>query len=105
MSTVESNKSKYGGVSESRGLLRNVSGELAATEASFLRNGSLGLIGGIGILTLFLGFMEQNVVKFRLPELTEDEIEQEAIGTCKQFAIAFLFLCKFIVDVVQKWSF
>lgn len=33
------------------GRLRNVSGDLAAAEASFERKGSLGLMGGVGILT------------------------------------------------------
>jgi hypothetical protein len=43
-------------------LLRNVSGELAATEASLERKGSLGLNGGMGILELFWVFMAQRVV-------------------------------------------
>lgn len=43
MSLGESKISRKGGVSEFRGGLRSVSGEEAATEASFERNGSLGL--------------------------------------------------------------
>lgn len=43
-------------------MLRNVSGELAATEASLERKGSLGLNGGMGILELFWVFMAQRVV-------------------------------------------
>ena len=50
MSLGESNKSKYGGVSELTGRLRSVSGEEAAMEASFDKKGSLGFIGGMGIL-------------------------------------------------------
>ena len=54
MSLGESNKSKYGGVSVLTERLRSVSGEEAATEASFERNGSLGFIGGMGILAEFV---------------------------------------------------
>ena len=57
MSFGESNKSMNGGVSEFAGRLRSVSGDFAATEASFERNGSLGFIGGNGILALALAFM------------------------------------------------
>lgn len=102
MSLGESNKSKYGGVSEFTGRLRNASGDVAATDASFERNGSLGLTGGMGILAEPFAPRAQ-LLLFKLPRLIdcsdeEDEEEHEgiayAIGTCKQEAIDFLFpLC------------
>lgn len=54
MSLGESNKSKYGGVSGLTERLRSVSGEEEATEVSFERKGTLGFIGGMGILASFL---------------------------------------------------
>lgn len=48
----------------------------------------------MGILAEFLGFIEQNVRKLGVLELAEvedDDIEHEAMGTCKQFAMANLF--------------
>lgn len=48
-------------MSEFLGVLRSVSGEEAATEASLERKGSLGLRGGIGILGLLT---EQEVFRF-----------------------------------------
>lgn len=53
MSWGDSKMSKYGGISELAGRLRSFSGEVAATEASLDRNGSLGFTGGIGIFALF----------------------------------------------------
>lgn len=77
-------------MSESAGRLSNVSGEEAATEASFERKGSLGLIGGMGILAVFLGFIEQKVLRFLLRGNCEEEDEvgiKVAIGTRKDAAI------------------
>lgn len=54
ISLGDSNKSKNGGVSGLAELLRSASGEEEATEASFERKGSLGFIGGMGILAAFL---------------------------------------------------
>lgn len=53
--------SRKGGVSEVLGVLRSVSGEEAAMEASLERKGSLGFRGGIGILA---ALTEQEVFRF-----------------------------------------
>lgn len=42
--------SRKGGLSELEGLFNSISGDLAATEASFDRKGSAGFTGGKGIL-------------------------------------------------------
>lgn len=83
MSLGESYKSRNGGVSEFLGLLRSVSMDVAATEASLDKKGSLGLRGGVGILVLFIALKLG-----RLEDGREDDEEQqidEAIG--KQFAM------------------
>lgn len=59
MRVGESKTSKYGGVSGLTGRLRNFSGDLAATEASLERKGSLGLMGGMGILAAALAPMQE----------------------------------------------
>ena len=88
------------------GLWRNVSGELEAAEASWERNGSLGLNGGMGILDLFWAFMAQRVVlKFlKLPfvllllrdcdEEVEAEGSEDAMGKCRG-VVAMVFVCVF----------
>jgi len=59
-------------------------------------NGSLGLMGGMGILAEFRIFMEQKglkaprLVEFAEADKEEEGIEQEAIGTRKQFAMTLL---------------
>lgn len=77
------------------GRLSKVSGELRATEASLERKGSLGFIGGMGILAFALALMEQKVVKFR--DFREDEQVGVQIGICKLLAIFELqsSLCEF----------
>lgn len=52
-----SKRSRNGGEWEFEGRSRNFSGEVEATEASLERKGSLGLIGGNGILAEDVGFM------------------------------------------------
>lgn len=87
----ESNISKYGGVSEFTGRLSSFSGELAATEASLDKNGSLGFIGGIGILALLRELsVAQGLKRQRLMDCGEEDEEQEsedAIGIRKAVAI------------------
>lgn len=90
MSVGESKMSRYGGVSEFFWLLRSISGEVAATEASFDRKGSLGLTGGMGILVLFTE--HRVLILRRLSEGDEDEEHgsEEDNGTRKQLAIPLL---------------
>ena len=76
MSLGESNKSKYGSVSGLTERLRSVSGEEAATEASFERNGSLGFIGGMGILAAFLE-PKARQLSFKIFDLRTDWEEAE----------------------------
>lgn len=86
MSLGDSNKSKYGGVLELTGRFRSVSGELSATEASFDRNGSLGLSGGNGILALALALREQEALRLLGPRHVEEDDEEGSeveMGTCK----------------------
>lgn len=78
MSVGDSKRSKYGGVSELTGRLRSFSGELAATDASLERNGSLGFSGGNGALILFLPISEQCVLTvFRRNHGDEEEAGEE----------------------------
>ena len=81
-----------------RGRLSKVSGEVAATEASLERKGSLGLKGGMGILALLVAFTEreQKVLRFLLRRRRGWGCEEEdaagmevAIGTRKHVAIMF----------------
>lgn len=77
----DSNISKYGGTSELTGRLRSLSGELAATEASFDKNGSLGLRE----LRVAQGLKRQRFI-----DCVEDEEEhaiEDAIGNRKGVAI------------------
>lgn len=87
----DSNISKYGGVSEFTGRLSSFSGELATTEASFDKNGSLGFIGGIGIFALLRELSAaQGLKRQRLIDRGEDDEQQEsedAIGIRKAVAI------------------
>ena len=81
--------SRYGGVSAFNGRAISLSGDCAATEASFERKGSLGLIGGIGILAAAL---TRKAFEFLLPdEFTERGGEErgsrEFIDACKQDAM------------------
>lgn len=112
MSFGASNKSKYGGDSELTDGLSNVSGEVAATEASLDKKGSFGFKGGIGILALVLAFMEQRVLQFlRFLSLTEEDEDGSEVemGICKLMAILFSifplqilgFFSKLIVDENQ----
>lgn len=86
MSWGESKTSKNGGVSGFLGLLRRVSGEVAAREARRDRKGSLGLIGGMGILALLI------TLKLRrlggcTTEAEEEQQREEAMGIRRQLAI------------------
>lgn len=82
-----------------RGRLSKVSGEVAATEASLERKGSLGLKGGIGILDLLVAFTEREQhlrrrdcwgCKEEEEEDDEDEVGmEETMGTRKHVAIIF----------------
>ena len=79
---------------------------MEAAEASWERNGSLGLNGGMGILDLFWAFMAQRVVlKFlKLPfvllllrdsdEEVEAEGSEDAMGKCRG-VVAMVFVCVF----------
>lgn len=90
MSLGSSNKSKYGRESEFwTGRFSKVSGELAATELSLERNGSLGFIGGMGILTFAFALMEQKAANFRvfLALSDDEEVADIEIGNCKLVAI------------------
>jgi len=56
---------------------------VAATEASFERNGSLGFIGGMGSLPLLWAFIAQKVLRFLLLgdcEEVEADGSEEAMG-------------------------
>lgn len=91
MRVGESNISKYGGVSEFTGRLRSFSGELAATEASLDKNGSLGFIGGRGILALLRELSAAQALKRqRFIDWGEDDEQhqtEEAMGIRKAVAI------------------
>lgn len=108
MSFGDSNKSKYGGDSELTGRLSNVSGEVAATEASLDKKGSFGFKGGIGILALVLAFMEQRVLQFlRFLSLTEEDEDGSEVemGICKPMAILFSFFPWQILEAESLWCF
>ena len=88
MSFGESNISKYGGVSEFGGRLRSTSGDEAATEASFDRKGSLGFIGGTGILALLVAeTVLLRIRRFRDDDEDEKQGNDDVTGTCKMLAI------------------
>lgn len=91
MRVGDSKISKNGGVSEFTGRLSNFSGELAATEASLDKNGSLGFIGGIGIFALLRELSAaQGLKRQRLIDCGEDDEEHEsedAMGIRKAVAI------------------
>lgn len=77
------------------GRLSKVSGEVAATEASFDRNGSLGFMGGTGILALALALIEHKVLKFLRfldPRDGEDDDDGSEVdmGICKLITIVNL---------------
>jgi hypothetical protein len=93
-------------VSELTGRLRSVSGEVAATEASFEINGSLGFIGGKGSLPLLWAFMAQKVLKFLLlRDCAEVEADgsEDAMGKCRAVAmvsgvgLVFLLIVKCVL--------
>lgn len=95
MSLGESKMSKYGGVSELEGRLTSISGDVAATEASFDRKGSLGFIGGIGILAL----LSTQTVLLRQRRLNtgndgDEHKNDDAIGTRKPVTITSQLLQK-----------
>lgn len=83
MSWGESKRSRYGGVSELTGRSRIFSGELAAIEASFDRNESLGFIGGMGILAEFFAPIAelQLILKLFLVFLSDCELVEVEDGT------------------------
>lgn len=89
MSVGESKTSKNGGVSEFLGLLSSVSGEVAAREASLDRKGSLGLIGGMGILELLVALQVGRLEKCTA-EADEEQLRDEAMGIRRQLAIEIL---------------
>ncbi|KAJ4879040.1 Uncharacterized protein Rs2_36094 [Raphanus sativus] len=79
--------SRYGGVSEFNGRARSFSGDCAATEASFERKGSLGFIGGMGILAAAL---TRKAFEFLLPDEFKEREERgsrEFMDACKQDAM------------------
>ena len=99
-------------MSELTGRLRSVSGEVAATEASFEINGSLGFIGGMGSLPLLWAFMAQKVLKFLLlRDCAEVEADgsEEAMGKCRAVAMvsgvgfAFLFVFSVVKIPEMEW--
>lgn len=89
MRVGESKTSRNGGISEFLGLLRSVSGEVAAREASLDRKGSLGLIGGMGILALLITEKLRRLEDCTTEADEEEEEQQrdEAMGIRRQLAI------------------
>lgn len=89
MSLGVSKRSRNGGESEPEGRSRKLSGEFAATEASLERKGSLGLIGGIGILAEQVGFMKQWVLRIgRFVDGEDEDRTEEAMGSWREAAMA-----------------
>lgn len=82
MSFGDSKRSRYGGISELTGRSSNVSGEVAATDASLERKGSLGFIGGIGILAAPLELRAQQRPLLLMAGEGEDG-DRELIVTCR----------------------
>lgn len=88
MSFGDSKRSRYGGTSEFTGRLSNVSGEDAATDASLERKGSLGFIGGIGILAALLELTPQQRLLLLMGGEREGG-ERELVVTRRAEAMAF----------------
>lgn len=87
MRVGESKTSRNGGVSEFLGLLRSVSGEVAAREASLDRKGSLGLIGGMGILALLTTAKLRRLEECTAAAAEEEQQREEAMGICRELAM------------------
>lgn len=102
MSLGESKRSRKGRESEPEGRWRSLSGEVAATEASLERKGSLGLIGGIGILAEHVGFMEQWVLKIgRVVDGEDEDGMEEAMGSWREAAMAVEARVRMVQKLVQ----
>ena len=84
MRVGDSKWSKYGGVSELFGRLRSFSGEVAASDASLERNGSLWFSGGNGALILFLIRREQWVLTMVRRRVGDEEEAGEQQGIVEE---------------------